>query len=654
MPLPLFKHKLKSPTFTRRSRQAIIDGGELDWSAINPDIFGSMIQAVVTPEHRGGLGMHYTSVPNIMKVIEPLFLNELYEEYEKARGNTKKVDALLDRIRSIKIFDPACGSGNFLIIAYKELRRLEMHIFRKEGRLAFSGISLSQFYGIEIDDFAHEIAQLSLWLAEHQMNVEFYNEFGRTNPTLPLKQAGRILCGNAAQMNWHKVCSISDDDECMILGNPPYKGARYQSPQQKEDVQLVFSANKEKNSLDYISIWFRKAATFIRGKNVKAALVSTNSLVQGQHVAALWPDIFSLGVEICFAQTAFKWSNSAKKNAGVTVVIVGLANIDAVKEKYIFTDNLVFQAENISPYLSNSRNVFVKKRTKPLSSFPSLVFGNQAIEDGKLMLSKNEFQELKESDGRIENFIRPVVGAEEFLYGKDRYCIWVKDDQYPVARELPELDSRFRQVKQFREQGGQVARSLVDIPYRFRYVHEAKEQMLVIPRTTSESREYLPVGVLSSEFIVTDAVQVIYDPNIFIFSVLSSRIHYIWTKAVAGGLETRIRYSNTLCYNTFPFPAITKRRQDELFRSALGILEARERFSEKTIAELYEPSKMPEQLSLAHAANDLAVDKCYRSQPFSGDTERLEYLFKLYEAMVEDEANEGGLFGAEKKVKRRR
>ena len=383
----LFKSKHPVPKFTRRSRQAVIESGELDWSAINPDIFGSMIQAVVTPEHRGGLGMHYTSVPNIMKVIGPLFLDELYEEFEKNKTNKPRLEKLLLRLSKIKIFDPACGSGNFLIVAYKELRKLEMKIIKQLNRLALSGISLSQFYGIEIDDFAHEVAILSLWLAEHQMNVEFYKEFGRTEPTLPLKDAGNIVHGNATRLDWEKVCPKSKEDEIYVLGNPPYLGARLLEDIQKSDMAFVFS-NKGPNfnDLDYIACWFFKGAAYINSINAKVALVSTNSICQGEQVAMLWPHVLKENVEIGFAHQSFKWTNNAKSQAAVICVIVGLRNKSA-KSKYIFHNTLKIQSNNISPYLIDGQTIYVFGKDNPLSNLPELCFGSMANDGGYLLLS---------------------------------------------------------------------------------------------------------------------------------------------------------------------------------------------------------------------------------------------------------------------------
>jgi type I restriction-modification system DNA methylase subunit len=649
----LFRPPFQTPNFSRRSRQAIIDSGELQWKEINPDIFGSMFQAVVSVDQRGNLGQHYTSVPNIMKVIEPLFLNELYEAFEKAKGDKKKLNDLLLRISKIKIFDPACGSGNFLIIAYKELRKLEMKILKELGILAFSNITLSNFYGIEIDDFAHEIAQLSLWLAEHQMNVEFYNQFGRTNPTLPLREAGHIVQGNACRLDWEQVCPKQEGDEIYVLGNPPYLGARFQTSDQKEDVRFVCSHIKGHNSLDYIAVWFYKGSKYIRDVNGQCVFVSTNSISQGQQIAIFWPYIFELGVSISFAFEAFKWSDNAKGNAGVTVVIIGLRKEDSKKTKYILNDKLKKEAINISPYITATKNIFINKRSKPLTNVPELVYGNQAIEGGFLILSDDEKDEIIREYPNSIKFFKRLYGADDFINEKIRWCIWVTDNQVEEAKTIQPFELRFEKVKNFRIKSGEVARSLANIPYRFRYVHKASETLLIVPRTTSEKRTYLPVGI-KRNVIVTDSTQVIYDPDIYIMGFLSSLIHMTWVKAVAGGLETRIGYSNSLCYNSFPFPSISEIQKQEITQCTFRILEEREKHSEKTLAQLYDPDKMPEGLREAHRLNDLAVERCYRSKPFESDEERLEYLFKLYEQMIEKEQNRGSLFATEAKTKKKK
>jgi len=522
----LFRDKLKAPVFTRRSRQAILESSELNWSAINPDIFGSMIQAVITPEHRGGLGMHYTSVPNIMKVIEPLFLNELYEEFEACKNEPKRLNKLLERIGNLKIFDPACGSGNFLIIAYKELRLLEIKILQQLQSLQkaalgfspkqlelipkaqltlaaqfqvelFTRVHLSQFYGIEIDDFAHEIAILSLWLAQHQMNMKFKETFGSANPTLPLQAGGNIVYGNATRLDWEKVCPKKEGDEIYILGNPPYLGARNQSQEQKQDIKVVFKGIDGLNSLDYISCWFYKASKFLLNNNSEFAFVSTNSICQGEQVNLLWSHILSLGLEISFAHKSFKWTNNAKDKAAVICVIVGVRK-KSKKNKLLFEGLFAKQVNNISPYLTPNSNVIVTKRTNPLIPVPSLVYGNQAIEGGHLILSDLEKNKLLEKSPNAEIFIRPLYGADDYSNGNNRWCIWIDESKLKVALSIKEIKERIEKVKIFREQGGEVAQSLVCIPYRFRYVHQATSSILVLPRTTSERREYLAIEYIQT------------------------------------------------------------------------------------------------------------------------------------------------------------
>lgn len=635
----LFRDRVSLPKFSMKSRNIMIEVGTLNWSEINPDIFGSMIQAVITPEHRGGMGMHYTSVPNIMKVIEPLFLNDLYSEFEQSKENKNKLLALHKRLTNLKIFDPACGSGNFLIIAYKELRKLEIKIFKQIDALAyqrsfvFSEIKLSQFYGIELDDFAHEVAILSLWLAEHQMNLEFFREFGRTSPTLPLHQGGNIVQGNATRLDWEEVCLKEEGDEIYILGNPPYLGARLQNQEQKEDMGSVFQGVKNFNNLDYIACWFYKGADYIRNAHAKAAFVSTNSISQGEQVGILWTHILDETIEIDFAYKSFKWQNNAKANAAVIVVIIGLRNCSN-KPKYLYTDNIRHEVKNINAYLVNAKNIIVQKINQSNSGVPPLVFGNQVIDGGHLILQEDEKNSIVSLYPNSEIFFRRLYGGEDFLKGYIRWCIWVQENQLHEVNVIQPLKEKFEKVKKYRETGGEVARSLVDIPYRFRYIHEAKSNLLVLPRTTTERREYLPIGFLNKDSIVTDAIQVIYDPEVYVMGFLSSKIHMLWVKIVAGRLKSDLRYSNSLCYNTFPFPDISEQQKEQITEHVFNILNEREQHSEKTLAQLYDPDKMPSRLREAHHQLDLAIERCYRAKPFESDEERLEYLFTLYEEMV--------------------
>ena len=680
----LFKDKIQAPTFTKHSRKILIDCGGLDWSAINPDIFGSMIQAVVTPEHRGGMGMHYTSVPNIMKVMEPLFLNELKEEFEASKYEPKKLTKLHERIGTLKIFDPACGSGNFLIIAYKELRSLEINILQQLQSLQkiatgfepnqlelipkaqqslaasyqkamFSRIELQQFYGIELDDFAHEIAILSLWLAQHQMNQKFKAVFGTANPTLPLKASGNILHGNATRLNWEKVCPKKDNDEVFVLGNPPYLGARVLDEVQKADMEFAFDGKiNGYNDLDYISCWFYKGKEYIQNSNSQFAFVSTNSISQGSQVELIWPNIISDSIEIKFAQLPFKWENNAKANAGVTCVIIGLRNTSA-KPKFIFNERFKSTAQNINAYLVDGKNIYIKSRSKPLSNIPEIKFGSMPNDGGYLILSEEEYLAELEKDKQIKPFIKQMLGGQDFIKGVVRYCIWIEDSQVNEAQKIPFIAKRINQVKSYRLSSKREAtKKLASVAYRFGEVRHSDSELIIIPATSSERREYIPMGFLNAGTVVTNSTQAIYNVEPWHLSFVLSKIHMVWVRAVSGRLESRIRYSSELSYNTFPFPEINKEQKQELEKHVFNILAQREIHSEKTLAQLYDPDKMPEGLRQAHHQLDLAVDSCYRSRPFTNDEERLEHLFKLYEQMIAEEKAKGTLFPVELKTKKKK
>ena len=641
----LFKDKLSVPHFNKEARDILEKSGDLDWSHINPDIFGSMIQAVVNPDQRGNLGMHYTSVPNIMKVIKPLFLDELYEELENARGNAKKLRKLVDRISKLKIFDPACGSGNFLIIAYKELRKLEIEIWKEiletetQQSFIYSEIQLTQFYGIEIDDFAHEIAKLSLWLAEHQMNKYFENqlELGKSNPILPLKASGNITCANATRIDWEKVCPKQKGDEIYLLGNPPYLGARYQKDIHRKDMTFVLSHIKGYKRLDYICIWFYKAKNFIKDFNSKSAFVSTNSICQGEQTINFWPEILNdEKIEIGFAYQSFKWKNNAKGNAGVTVIIVGLQNV-ANNSKYLFVDEIQKEVSNINAYLVEGKNVFVSKRSKPISDFPKITRTNPALDDGHLLLNETEKNKLITTYPEAKRLIKPVVGAAEFLRGINKYCLWVSDKQLDLANSIPLIKERIDKVKEYRlKRKNAASKNPADFPHQFLKRKMAKETVLFLPTVSSERRNYIPIGFYGKETVIIDPNFAIYDPEPFIFGILSSKIHMAWVKTISGKLKTDYRYSSTLCYNTFPFPNISKVKKAQIEENVFAVLEEREKHPEKTMAQLYDPDKMPAGLRQAHQDLDAAVERCYRLQPFDNDTQRLEYLFKEYEKMVKE------------------
>lgn len=652
----LFRDHRNSPVFTRRSRQALIDSGELDWSEINPDIFGSMIQAVISPEHRGSLGMHYTSVPNIMKVIEPLFLDELKDEFEKAKENKKQLNQLLHRISNIKIFDPACGSGNFLIIAYKQLRRLEMEIFKETSSIAFSGISLGNFYGIEIDDFAHEIAILSLWLAEHQMNKEFFKAFNRTKPALPLTETGNIVYGNATSLDWEIICPRKKDDEIYIMGNPPYLGSSMQSAEQKEDMKKVFKGLDGFKNLDYIACWFFKGANYIFNHNAQFAFVSTNSICQGEQVAMLWPHIFKKNLEIGFAYNSFKWVNNAKANAAVIVIIVGIRNSFSKRNKILFKEKRKEVASNINAYLVQGNNVIVEKSSKSISQLPQMDYGTKTVDGGYLTLTPEEKQDLISKSNQAEKFIKKYTGSNEFINQIERYCLLINRKNLDEAMQVSEIKKRIDGVHKMRLASPKIAtREKAESPYEFGELRYRKSaSTIIIPRVSSERRIYIPFGFLNDDFLVSDSAQAIYDAEPWIFSVLTSKIHVTWVRAVGGRLKSDFRYSSVLCYNTFPFPVISKNQKTELENHVYSIFEEREKHSQRTLAQLYDPEKMPIGLREAHRQNDLAVERCYRSKPFESDEERLEYLFKLYEKMVAEENEKGTLFESQSKFTKKK
>lgn len=647
----LFKNVVPSPLFSRTSRAALLNSGDQDWSTINPDIFGSMFQAVIDVKQRGNLGQHYTSVPNIMKVIEPLFLNDLYEELEKAGTDEKKLNALLNRIHNLKIFDPACGSGNFLIIAYKELRLLEMKIFKAGGMMALSGMQLSQFYGIEIDDFAGEIAKLALWLAEHQMNVEFYKEFGRTNPTLPLSEAGHIVQGNACRLDWEEVCPKKKDDEVYILGNPPYLGFNLQTPSQKEDIKTVLPDTKNHKYLDYIICWFVKGAKYIDKKS-SFAFVTTNSISQGAQAPMSWPSILEYNNEISFAYPEIKWSNNAKNKAGVICSIIGVRK-KSNKPKVLFTTHNTLRVENLNIYLANARNVIVEKRQKPLSALSPMATGNVPYDGGNFILSESEKNELVSNYPKANEFILNHSGSRDFINGSQRYCIWISDDRLDYAMSIPPIKRKVELVKESRINGGKIAKNYAHVPHRFYMTNRAKCSQLIIPRHSSIRREYIPIGFLESDFIIADSAQAIYDPDPMVFAILNAKMHMIWVRTIGGRIKSDYRYSAILCYNTFPFPPISTQRKNEITQSVFRILEEREKHPDKTMAQLYDPDKMPEGLREAHRQNDLIIEKCYRSAPFNSDEERLEYLFKLYEKMIAEEQEKNTLFAKEKKTRKK-
>lgn len=654
----LFRDRYPIPVLSRRARTLIINCGEYNWREINPDIFGSMIQAVVTPEHRAGLGMHYTSVPNIEKVIRPLFLDALEEEFEAACAEARekmskkanhdrasqRLRNLLNRLSNIKFFDPACGSGNFLIITYKRLRELEIRIWKAMREitgmalLPFPNITLTQFYGIELDEYAAETAMLSMWLAEHQMNVKFQEELFVLPETLPLKPSGHIVCGNACRLDWNTICPHTPEDEVYIMGNPPYLGSKLQDAIQKDDMKAALSDVKDKKGVDYIAAWFWKGAKYIKESKAKYAFVTTNSISQGEQVAMLWKPIFDLGLEIFYARTSFKWSNNAKYNAAVTVAIIGVGNKNNT-QKLLFNEqeNKAYKVDTINPYLSAADNVIVAKTYNIPQGLPKAEFGCMPYDNGHLLLSESEKNSLLEKYPKSDIFIKRIMGSQEFLNDIRRYCLWIDDDKREEAENIPPLRERIAATKDFRLNESKDGASLANRSHQFRehyVINGDSKGKVIIPSVSSERRIYIPIGYVDKDTVISNLAFAVYGAEKWLFALLTSKMHNLWVRTVGGRLKTDYRYSATLCYNTFPFPKLTTADKEELERLAQNILNIRDENFDMTLGEMYNPESMPEELREAHHQLDLAVERIYRPEPFTSDEERLEHLFKLYAKMT--------------------
>lgn len=639
----LFKKRIPIPVLSRRTRVLMIKCGDFDWRDINPDIFGSMIQAVVTPEMRAGLGMHYTSVPNIMKLIRPLFLDDLDDEFKLAREtkDIKRLRKLLLRLGRIKFFDPACGSGNFLIVSYKCVRELEIKIWQElrrlgEPELPMSNISLRQFYGIEIDDFACDTATLSLWLAEHQMNNKFNSAFGVQVSALPLRPSGHIVCGNACRLDWNAVCPHTAEEEVYVMGNPPYLGARLQSEMQKEDMQFAMQQKIVYNNLDYIAVWFYKGSNYIKDSKIRLAFVTTNSICQGEQVGLLWEYIFSISVEIYFAYSSFKWSNNAKHNAGVTCTIIGLHSISqSNNQKNLYNGERKRKVANINPYLTAGKIVFIDKQNSSISGFPTIAFGSMPNDGGMLLLNKQEKEKLIQENESVSKIIHPILGSQEFIRNEERYCLWITEDLLSLALSINTIKNRVDLCKRIREKSRREStRFLATVPYQFGEIRYKESTCIIIPRHSSERREYIPIGYLEAGTVVADSAFAIYDAPLWLFSILTSKMHMAWVKTVGGRLKTDYRYSAQLCYNTFPFPVIKEVQQTELEQLAQEVLDVRDQHFDMTLGEMYNPETMPDDLRDVHYRLDLTVERCYRPEPFASDEERLECLFGLYAKMT--------------------
>lgn len=663
----LFSGSLDVPHFSRIARSYLLHIGNLDWTKINPDIFGSMIQAVAEDEERGALGMHYTSVPNILKVLNPLFLDDLRAKLQEAGDNNRMLLNLRNRMARIRLFDPACGSGNFLVIAYKEMREIEAQINKRRAEVdRRSEIPKTNFRGIELRDFPAEIARLALVIAEFQCDVLYRGHKLALAEFLPLDKQNWITCGNALRLDWLSICPptgtsvklLGDDlfstpldqaqidfenegGETYICGNPPYKGGTKQNDEQKGDMESVFSAHSDTfKSLDYVSGWFFKFARYAQHASASCAFVSTNSVAQGEQVARLWPLILELGQEILFAHTSFKWANLASYNAGVTVVIIGLGQ-KAGRKAVLFEDAtgdvpLRREVENISPYLVPYKNLVIEARSTAISDVAEMVNGSKPADGGNLLFGLDEAREIRRSNALADEFIYQYVGASEAIDGALRYCLWMDGENKDRALRIEQIAERVSLVRQMREKSPKkLTKDGAKTPWAFQQVRQTgKEAVLVVPSASSESREYLPIGLLPPGAILSNLAFGFYDAPLWNMALIASRLHLVWIATVCGKLKMDYRYSSTLGWNTFPVPTLTEKNKADLMRSAEDILLTREHYFPATIADLYDPDNMPDDLHAAHERNDEVLERIYIGRRFKNDTERLEKLFDLYAKMT--------------------
>jgi hypothetical protein len=663
----LFSGSLDVPRFSRIARSYLLHIGNLDWTKINPDIFGSMIQAVADDDERGALGMHYTSMPNILKVLNPLFLDDLRAQLEEAGDNARMLLNLRKRLAKIRVFDPACGSGNFLVIAYKAMREIEAEIDKRRGEAnRRSEIPLTNFRGIELRDFPAEIARLALIIAEFQCDVLYRGQKEALQDFLPLDAQNWITCGNAMRLDWLSICPPTGagvkhhaDDlfhtpmdqaqidfeneggETYICGNPPYAGSSKQTSMQKDDVRRVFEAHtKTWRSLDVVACWFKLASDYFRHTMGSFAFVSTNSICQGEQVPIIWPLIYKNNMDILFAYTSFKWANLAAYNAGVTVVIVGVAR-DGPKRKQLYQVSPDGQAtardvDNINAYLISGRRLIIEALSKAIDDRGFMIRGNMPTDGGNLLLSEVEKESLEGRSAAASKFVRKFIGAQELLGGISRYCIWIEDNELKEAKAIPEISERIERVRKMRlESSASSTREYAPYAHKFRQIQGICDaSCIVVPRVTSENRNVLPVGYFDHNTIVGDRNFAMCDAPLWNLALIASRLHWAWVGAISARLEMRLSYANTLCWNTFPIPVLTEKNKVDLTRRAEDILLTREAHFPTTIADLYDPDNMPADLRGAHERNDEVLERIYIGRRFRNDTERLEKLFGMYTKMT--------------------
>ena len=652
----LFAGRIALASTDSRMRAALIKCCEFDWSKISPAIFGSLFQGVMEPAERRSLGAHYTSEENILKLIKPLFLDSLRAEFAAIksgpeRGRQQKLEAFHDKLAALKFFDPACGCGNFLIITYHELRKLETELLKElhpSGQAVLdiallTKVSVDQFYGIEIEEFPAQIARVAMWLMDHVANTEFGYAFGQSFTRLPLTKAANIVHGNALRIDWRDVISPA---ECSyILGNPPFVGKKEQNADQKSDIGRIWSDATRKGDFDLVTCWYRLAAEYIQGSNIRCAFVSTNSICQGEQVGILWGCLLSrYHLKIIFAHRTFAWESEARGKAHVHCIIIGFG-IENVSEKKLFDYDsdphtpLVSTVGNISPYLVDGSNCFVMNRTKPICDVPLMLYGSKLADWGNFILDADEKERFVNENPTVAKYVRPFLGSEEFINGKERWCIWLKDALPSDIRSSPELMRRIEAVQTMRlASTAAPTRNAASTPTLFFYSAQPDSDYLLIPKVSSERRPYIPIGFISKQIVANGSAFIIPSAALYHFGVLTSSMHMAWMRQTCGRMKSDYQYSNTIVYNNYPWPEATPVQKTAVEREAQAVLDTRSLslppMGKATLADLYHPVAMPPALAKAHAELDRAVEKCYRKEPFTSDRERVEYLFALYEKIT--------------------
>lgn len=648
----LFEEVLPTASFDRKMRQALLDCCVIDWSKISPAIFGSMFQSVMNPTERRNLGAHYTSETNILKLIKPLFLDELWREFESIKDNKNRLPEFHKKLSTLKFLDPACGCGNFLVITYRELRLLELEILRslhKHGQQVLDiesiiWLDVDMMHGIEYEEFPARIAEVAMWLIDHQMNMLISNEFGQYFARLPLKKSAKIVHGNALQTDWETV--VAKNELSYILGNPPFVGHQLRNEEQVKDLEFVFNDNKRAGRLDYVAAWYIKSAKFIQNTNIKVAFVSTNSITQGEQVSILWGQMFKqFNVKIHFAHKTFNWSNEAKGNAAVHCVIIGYGNFDISSKRLFAYDDLNGEpheiiVKNISPYLTEGKEILIESRSSAIHSFPEMAKGSQPTDGGNLILSKEEKNELIFKNEKLNDYIKRYLGAYDLLNNNERYCLWFADISPEILRELLKIEilkQKIENVKKMRLGSPTPSvRKDAERPFLFTQIRQPNANYLVVPETSSSNRKYIPIAYLDKNVVASNSLQIINSSSLYLFGILQSKQHNSWIVNIAGRLKNDIRYTPNV-YHTYPFPDNPTEKQVQAIETAAQkVLDVRAEFPNSSLADLYDPLTMPPTLVKAHNELDKAVDLAYRPQPFTSEANRMVYLFELYEKYTAD------------------